>query len=147
MSVGKNGRILGAMAIEMIRGTGVCLCAWTYAELGISGYLLEAGGWRQSFAVDGTGERRQARVVTAKQGSFSPWATKEEEEVVDNKFWTGPTNNHSQPVLTSPVYKPGKVAVVLSGRQAGKKVVVIQQRDEGTKERPYPHAIVAGIER
>ena len=45
------------------------------------------------------------------------------------------------------IYKPGKVAVVLSGRQAGKKVVVIQQRDEGTKERPYPHAIVAGIER
>ena len=45
------------------------------------------------------------------------------------------------------VYKPGKVAVVLSGRQAGKKVVVIQQRDDGTKERPYPHAIVAGIER
>ncbi|KAK4687702.1 large subunit ribosomal protein L27e, partial [Tremellales sp. Uapishka_1] len=46
-----------------------------------------------------------------------------------------------------PVYKPGKVAVVLSGRQAGKKVVVIKQSDEGTKERPYPHAIVAGIER
>jgi hypothetical protein len=45
------------------------------------------------------------------------------------------------------VYKPGKVAVVLSGRQAGKKVVVIKQVDEGTKERPYPHAIVAGIEK
>ncbi|WWC72495.1 uncharacterized protein I206_106457 [Kwoniella pini CBS 10737] len=45
------------------------------------------------------------------------------------------------------VYKPGKVAVVLSGRQAGKKVVVIKQSDEGTKERPYPHAVVAGIER
>ncbi|ORY26579.1 putative 60s ribosomal protein l27 [Naematelia encephala] len=45
------------------------------------------------------------------------------------------------------IYKPGKVAVVLNGRQAGKKVVVIQQRDDGTKERPYPHAIVAGIER
>ncbi|KIP04818.1 hypothetical protein PHLGIDRAFT_109057 [Phlebiopsis gigantea 11061_1 CR5-6] len=45
------------------------------------------------------------------------------------------------------VYKPGKVAIVLSGRQAGKKVVVIKQLDEGTKERPYPHAIVAGIER
>jgi ribosomal protein L14E/L6E/L27E len=60
--------------------------------------------------------------------------------------------NH--PTLTSlsdhaqnPVYKPGKVAVVLSGRQAGKKVVVIKQVDEGTKERPYPHAIVAGVER
>ncbi|KAH0831238.1 60s ribosomal protein l27 [Lanmaoa asiatica] len=39
------------------------------------------------------------------------------------------------------------VAIVLQGRQAGKKVVVIKQLDEGTKERPYPHAIVAGIER
>ena len=26
-------------------------------------------------------------------------------------------------------------------------MVVIKQLDEGTKERPYPHAIVAGIER
>jgi large subunit ribosomal protein L27e len=40
-----------------------------------------------------------------------------------------------------------KVALVLQGRQAGKKVVVIKQLDEGTKERPYPHAVVAGIER
>ncbi|KAF8319379.1 60S ribosomal protein L27 [Clavulina sp. PMI_390] len=45
------------------------------------------------------------------------------------------------------VYKPGKVAIILQGRQAGKKAVVIKQLDEGTKERPYPHAIVAGIER
>ncbi|KAF8810252.1 hypothetical protein BYT27DRAFT_7161881 [Phlegmacium glaucopus] len=45
------------------------------------------------------------------------------------------------------VYKPGKVAIVLQGRQAGKKVVVIKQLDEGTKEKPFPHAIVAGIER
>ncbi|KAL5520912.1 RPL27B [Sanghuangporus sanghuang] len=45
------------------------------------------------------------------------------------------------------IYKPGKIAIVLQGRQAGKKVVVIKQNDEGTKERPYPHAIVAGVER
>ncbi|KIK06297.1 hypothetical protein K443DRAFT_674575 [Laccaria amethystina LaAM-08-1] len=45
------------------------------------------------------------------------------------------------------VYKPGKVAIVLQGRQAGKKVVVIKQLDEGSKEHPFPHAIVAGIER
>ncbi|KAL5478569.1 RPL27B [Sanghuangporus weigelae] len=45
------------------------------------------------------------------------------------------------------IYKPGKIAFVLQGRQAGKKVVVIKQNDEGTKERPYPHAIVAGVER
>jgi hypothetical protein len=46
-----------------------------------------------------------------------------------------------------PVLQPGKVAVVVSGRYAGKKVVVIKQNDDGTKERPYPHAIVAGIQR
>jgi len=75
------------------------------------------------------------------------------------------------PSTTNPlsciVYKPGKVrainskrsshgltsdhiaqvAIVLQGRQAGRKVVVIKQNDEGTKERPFPHAVVAGIER
>jgi len=40
-----------------------------------------------------------------------------------------------------------QVAIVLQGRQAGKKVVIIKQVDDGNKERPYPHAIVAGIER
>ena len=40
-----------------------------------------------------------------------------------------------------------QVAIVLQGRQAGKKVVIVKQNDEGTKERPYPHAIVTGIER
>jgi len=45
------------------------------------------------------------------------------------------------------IYKPGKVAIVLNGRQAGKKVVVVKQLDEGTKDRPYPHAVVVGIER
>ncbi|PWN18122.1 hypothetical protein BCV69DRAFT_285418 [Microstroma glucosiphilum] len=45
------------------------------------------------------------------------------------------------------IYKPGRVAVVLGGRQAGKKVIVIKQYDEGTKERPYGHVVVAGIER
>ncbi|KAK9720539.1 60S ribosomal protein L27B [Basidiobolus ranarum] len=43
--------------------------------------------------------------------------------------------------------KPGKVAIILQGRYAGKKVVVIKNFDEGTKERPYGHAIVAGVER
>lgn len=35
----------------------------------------------------------------------------------------------------------------MSGRYAGKKAVIVKQFDEGTKERPYPHAIVAGVER
>lgn len=36
------------------------------------------------------------------------------------------------------IYKPGKVALVLSGRFAGRKVIVIRQSDEGTKVRPRP---------
>lgn len=40
-----------------------------------------------------------------------------------------------------------QVAIVLQGRHAGKKVVIIKQVDEGNNERKYPHAIVAGIER
>ncbi|CAH1756830.1 5872_t:CDS:1 [Entrophospora sp. SA101] len=43
--------------------------------------------------------------------------------------------------------KPNKVAIVLSGRYAGKKVVIVKNFDDGTKERPYGHAIVIGIER
>ncbi|KAJ1894363.1 60S ribosomal protein L27B, partial [Kickxella alabastrina] len=40
----------------------------------------------------------------------------------------------------------GKVVIVLQGRYAGKKAVIVKSFDEGTKERPYPHAVVAGIE-
>ncbi|KAJ1919309.1 60S ribosomal protein L27B [Mycoemilia scoparia] len=43
--------------------------------------------------------------------------------------------------------KPGKVVIVLQGRYAGKKAVIVKNVDEGTKERPYGHALVVGIER
>ncbi|CCC67353.1 hypothetical protein NCAS_0A07950 [Naumovozyma castellii] len=43
--------------------------------------------------------------------------------------------------------KAGKVAVVIRGRYAGKKVVIVNAHDEGTKSHNFPHAIVAGIER
>ncbi|WFD07271.1 hypothetical protein MVES1_002631 [Malassezia vespertilionis] len=50
-------------------------------------------------------------------------------------------------VVTMPkIYKPGKVAVVLQGRYAGKKVVVIKQFDDGNKEHGFPFVIAAGIE-
>ncbi|PWZ02151.1 putative 60S large subunit ribosomal protein L27 [Testicularia cyperi] len=45
------------------------------------------------------------------------------------------------------IYKPGKVAVVLTGRHAGKKVVVIKQYDDGTKDRAFPYILAAGIEK
>ncbi|ODQ81723.1 hypothetical protein BABINDRAFT_58343 [Babjeviella inositovora NRRL Y-12698] len=43
--------------------------------------------------------------------------------------------------------KSGKVAIVVRGRYAGKKVVIVKPHDEGTKSHPFPHAIVAGVER
>ncbi|KAK3827689.1 MAG: ribosomal L27e protein family-domain-containing protein [Benniella sp.] len=43
--------------------------------------------------------------------------------------------------------KSGKVAVILSGRHAGKKAVIVKNVDDGSKERGYGHAIVAGVER
>ncbi|KAF2495387.1 hypothetical protein BU16DRAFT_527247 [Lophium mytilinum] len=43
--------------------------------------------------------------------------------------------------------KTGRVAIVTRGRHAGKKVVIIQTLDTGSKAHPFPHALVAGIER
>ncbi|KAI5211548.1 hypothetical protein E4T42_07482 [Aureobasidium subglaciale] len=45
------------------------------------------------------------------------------------------------------VLKVGRVAIISRGRYAGKKVVIIQPVDQGTKSHPFPHALVAGIER
>lgn len=35
----------------------------------------------------------------------------------------------------------------MRGRYAGKKVVIVKAHDDGTKSHPFPHAIVAGVER
>ena len=43
--------------------------------------------------------------------------------------------------------KPGKVVIVLAGRYAGRKAVVVKAFDEGTNEHKFPHALIAGIER
>eukprot|EP00158_Paraphelidium_tribonemae_P004989 Partr_v1_DN27090_c1_g1_i2_m29136 putative 60S ribosomal protein L27 len=43
--------------------------------------------------------------------------------------------------------KSGKVVVILNGRYAGKKAVIVKNNDDGTEKRPYGHAIVAGIEK
>ncbi|CAM0137333.1 60S ribosomal protein L27B [Umbelopsis sp. WA50703] len=43
--------------------------------------------------------------------------------------------------------KAGKVVVILQGRYAGKKAVIVRNHDEGTKDRPYGYAVVAGVER
>ncbi|KAI9810159.1 MAG: 60S ribosomal protein L27A [Phylliscum demangeonii] len=43
--------------------------------------------------------------------------------------------------------KVGRVAIITRGRYAGKKVVIILPMDVGNKAHPFPHALVAGIDR
>ncbi len=45
------------------------------------------------------------------------------------------------------ILKSGKVVIVLSGREAGKKALVVKTHDDGSNDRPYGHALVAGVER
>lgn len=37
--------------------------------------------------------------------------------------------------------KSGKVVMVLAGRFAGKKAVVVKANDDGTAEKKFPHAL------
>ena len=43
--------------------------------------------------------------------------------------------------------KAGKVVLLLTGRMAGKKAVIVKTFDEGTPDRPYGYCIVAGIQK
>lgn len=45
------------------------------------------------------------------------------------------------------IMKTGKIVLVLSGRYAGRKAIVMKNFDDGTSEKPYGHALVAGIDR
>ncbi|KAE8809651.1 60S ribosomal protein L27-3-like [Hordeum vulgare] len=41
--------------------------------------------------------------------------------------------------------KPGKAVILLQGRYAGKKAVIVRVFEEGTHDRPYGHTLVAGV--
>merc|ERR1711904_466120 len=41
--------------------------------------------------------------------------------------------------------KDGKIVVLLQGRYAGKKAVILKTDDDGNKERSYGHCVVAGV--
>ncbi|VDM76046.1 unnamed protein product [Strongylus vulgaris] len=43
--------------------------------------------------------------------------------------------------------RPGKVVLVLRGKYAGRKALVVKAQDEGGADRAYPHAIIAGIDK
>lgn len=47
------------------------------------------------------------------------------------------------------IMKAGRVVILLAGRRAGKKAVIVKAYDEGNKKsgKQFPHALVAGVER
>ncbi|CAJ1940348.1 unnamed protein product [Cylindrotheca closterium] len=45
------------------------------------------------------------------------------------------------------VIKSGKVVIVLAGRHAGKKAVVVKTFDEGNSDKKFSHCLVAGLAR
>jgi len=45
------------------------------------------------------------------------------------------------------IMRAGKVVLVLSGRYAGRKAIIVKPTDEGTADKPFGHALVAGIDR
>ena len=45
------------------------------------------------------------------------------------------------------IMKPNKVVLILSGRYAGRKAMILKNHDEGTSDRAYSNAVVAGIDR
>lgn len=48
-------------------------------------------------------------------------------------------------LLTDYNLQPGKVVIVLQGRQAGKKAVIVKSHDEASGSRRYGHALICGL--
>ena len=45
------------------------------------------------------------------------------------------------------ILKKGKVVIMLAGRYAGKKAIVVKTFDQGTSEKSFAYALVAGVAR
>jgi large subunit ribosomal protein L27e len=43
--------------------------------------------------------------------------------------------------------KTGRVVILLAGRRAGKKAIIVKSFDDGKKGKAFSHALVAGVER
>ena len=44
------------------------------------------------------------------------------------------------------IMKQGKIVIVLSGRYAGRKAIIVKTDDVGSSDKPFGHALVAGID-
>uniref|UniRef100_A0A0K8TQG6 60S ribosomal protein L27 n=1 Tax=Tabanus bromius TaxID=304241 RepID=A0A0K8TQG6_TABBR len=45
------------------------------------------------------------------------------------------------------IMKAGKVVIVLGGRYAGRKAIIVKTYDDGTPDKQFGHALIAGIDR
>merc|ERR1712019_246956 len=57
------------------------------------------------------------------------------------------TYRNLKPKIMGRFIKSGRVVILTAGKYAGKKAVVVKESNEGTQERLYGHALVAGIDR
>merc|ERR1711920_665252 len=49
--------------------------------------------------------------------------------------------------MSKKIMKAGRIVILLAGRRAGKKAVIVKQFDDGKKGKTFGHALVAGVER
>merc|ERR1712086_138652 len=45
------------------------------------------------------------------------------------------------------IMKRGRIVILLAGRRAGIKAIIVKQNDDGKKDKKFAHALVCGIER
>ncbi len=57
------------------------------------------------------------------------------------------TSNISQSFLRNFFVESGKVVIVLAGRHAGKKAVVVKTFDDGNSDKRFSHCLIAGLAR
>merc|ERR1712139_685081 len=45
------------------------------------------------------------------------------------------------------IMRKGRMVILLAGRRAGRKAIIVKQNDEGRKDKKFAHALVCGIDR
>jgi ribosomal protein L14E/L6E/L27E len=53
----------------------------------------------------------------------------------------------SKETKKKPIMKAGKVVIILAGRHAGQKAIIVKTFEEGDRKRTFGHALVCGVEK
>lgn len=67
--------------------------------------------------------------------------------IIFTQFFLTCVHFFSFPIKNTQPSETGKVVIVLAGRHAGKKAVVVKTFDEGNSEKRFSHCLVAGLAR